>query len=115
MRQIVLAVVMLASMVVFGQDSTEAASAAQPTLTSSKGCLAVKPIGSHGFRNVMMFGVAGAIISKEQYQVLAVVDYPARVGQKFHGNDLQTIQGSGARIVILNKHYKPEELENACK
>jgi hypothetical protein len=81
---------------------------------ASKGCLAVKPIGSHAFRNIMLAGVAGALISKQQYQVVDVVDYPAHVGTKFHGNDLQTISSNGTKVVILDKKYKEEDLQKAC-
>lgn len=80
----------------------------------SKGCLAVKPIGSHAFRNIMLAGVAGALISKQQYQVVDVVDYPAHAGTKFHGNDLQTISSNGTKVVILDKKYKEEDLQKAC-
>ena len=80
----------------------------------SAGCVAVKPIGSHALRNIMLAGVAGALISKQQYQVVGVNGYPARVGQKFHGNDLQTIQGSGTKVVILDKRYSEGDLK-ACE
>ncbi len=93
-------------------------SAAEPAKASAqqpaKGCMAVSPIGSHAFRNVMLLGVAGAFISHMQYQVVDAVDYPAKVGQKFHGNDLQTIQGSGTKVVLLAKHYSAEDLHMAC-
>jgi hypothetical protein len=69
-----------------------------------KGCIAVQPIGTHAIRNIALFGVAGAFVSKGQYKVVDVTGYPARVGQKYHGNDLQTIQGGGARVVLLSKH-----------
>ena len=87
---------------------------AQPAATSSNGCLAVKPIGSHALRNIMLAGVAGALISKQQYEVVDVVNYPGRVGQKFHGNDLQTIQTSGTKVVILDKHPVAEDAQKAC-
>ena len=80
----------------------------------SNGCLAVKPIGSHAFRNIMLAGVAGALISKQQYQVVDVVDYPTHVGTKFHGNDLQTISSNGTKVVILDKKYKEEDVQKAC-
>jgi hypothetical protein len=80
----------------------------------SKGCIAVKSIGSHALRNIMLAGVAGAIISKQQYQVVDAVGYPARVGQKYHGNDLQTIQASGTKVAILGKYYTNEEFQKAC-
>ena len=115
MKYTIVVLVMLAALASFAQQSIESSSAVQPTPTESKGCLAVKPIGSHAFRNVMLLGVTGAIISKQQYQVLAVKDYPSHVGQKYHGNDLQTIQSGGTRVVILDKKYKPEELQNACQ
>jgi hypothetical protein len=62
----------------------------------------------------MLFGVAGAIISKQQYAVVDAVNYPAKVGEKFHGNDLQTIANS-ARVVVLDKHYTPDDLHKACE
>lgn len=80
----------------------------------SNGCLAVKPIGSHAFRNIMLAGVAGALISKQQYQVVDVVNYPSHVGTKFHGNDLQTISSNGTKVVILDKKYKEEDVQKAC-
>jgi hypothetical protein len=80
----------------------------------AKGCMAVKPIGSHAFRNYMLLGVAGVLISHQQYEVVDVIDYPSRVGQKYHGNDLQTIQSSGTRVVLLEKHYTAEDLHKAC-
>ncbi|MHB8413723.1 MAG: hypothetical protein ACYDDI_17540 [Candidatus Acidiferrales bacterium] len=75
---------------------------------TKQGCIAVKPAGSHAFRNIMLLGVAGAMISKAQYQVLDVQNYPAKIGQKFHGNDLQTIQNGGTRVLILDKKQKPD-------
>jgi len=87
----------------------------QPPEAPPKSCLAVKPIGSHAFRNVMLFGVAGALISKQQYQVVDALNYPARVGQKYHGSDLQTISTGGVKVVILDKHYTTEDLHRACK
>lgn len=82
--------------------------------TPSRGCMAVRPVGSHAFRNVMLLGVAGAFISHEQYQVVDVVDYPSHVGQKYHGNDLQTIESGGAKVALLPKHYTAEDLHKAC-
>ncbi len=129
MRYALLVAVTLAALVSFAQQTaqpqpgaqpaltapTQPQSGAQPAPTSSNGCLAVKPIGSHAFRNIMLAGVAGAIISKQQYEVVDVVNYPGRVGQKFHGNDLQTIQSSGTKVVILDKHYTPEDAQKACR
>lgn len=91
---------------------TETTPAAAPA--ASKGCLAVKPIGSHVFRNVMLLGVTGALISKQQYKVMDAVNYPVSVGTKFHGEDLMTISSNGTKVVILDKHHKEEDLQKAC-
>jgi hypothetical protein len=88
--------------------------AADAKPAGANGCLAVKPIGSHAFRNIMLAGVAGALISKQQYQVVDVVDYPSHVGTKLHGNDLQTISSNGTKVVILDKKYKEEDVQKAC-
>jgi hypothetical protein len=77
-------------------------------------CLAVRPIGSHAIRNVMLLGVAGALITHERYAVMDAVNYPARIGQKFHGSDLQTVSSSGTKVVVLNKHYTADDLHSAC-
>ena len=108
----------LAATASLARESAESApqpSGTQPVTTQSAGCIAVKSIGSHAFRNIMLAGLAGALISKQQYQVVRSVSYPARIGQKFHGNDLQTLQTSGTKIVILDKHYSGEDLERACR
>lgn len=100
-------------------QTVPATSAPRPNSTSSQnrpqGCLAVRPIGSHAFRNVMLIGAAGALISHQQYQVVDAVNYPAKIGQKFHENDLQTISTSGTRVMILDKHYTTDELHRACQ
>jgi hypothetical protein len=100
----------------FAQAPQPAAASAAPaaSTTPSRGCLAVADAGSHAFRNIMLGGVAGALVSKKQYKVVDVRDYPAHVGQKFHGNDLQTVQASGVRIVILDKKYTADDLHKAC-
>jgi len=88
--------------------------AAQPTQpTQPKACLSVVDIGSHAFRNIMLGGIAGAVVSKTQYKVVDSVNYPAHEGQKFHGNDLQTIESSGVHVTVLDKKYTPSDLVNA--
>ena len=98
------------------KDNAKAPTATTPAAApvSAKGCLAVKPIGSHAFRNVMLLGVTGALISKQQYQVMDAVNYPVSVGTKFHGDDLQTISSGGTKVVVLDKHYKEADLQKAC-
>jgi hypothetical protein len=36
------------------------------------------------------------------------------VGKKLHGDDLQTVQASGVRIVTLDKKYTADDLHQAC-
>jgi hypothetical protein len=86
----------------------------QPAPSQEKGCLAVEDAGSHAFRNIMLAGVAGALISKKQYKVVDFANYPARIGQKFHGSDLQTLQAGGTKIVILAKKTPKEQAQAAC-
>ncbi len=73
------------------------------TTQQAKSCLTVVSVGSHAFRNIMLGGVAGAVVSKQQYKVVDSVNYPAHEGQKFHGNDLQTMQSGGVHVTVLDK------------
>ena len=81
--------------------------------TQPKACLTVVNAGSHAFRNIMLGGIAGAVISKTQYKVVDSVNYPAHEGQKFHGNDLQTIQTGGVHVTVLDKKYTAADLATA--
>ena len=92
------------------QQQTEA----QPAVPHN-GCIALKSIGSHALRNIMLAGVAGALVSKQQYQVVDAITYPVRIGKKFHGDELQTIQAGGTKVVILDKHYSGDDLGKACR
>jgi len=94
------------------QQSVQQASTQQPT-QQPKGCLTVVNAGSHAFRNIMLGGLAGAVISKAQYKVVDSVNYPAHEGQKFHGNDLQTMQAEGVRVTVLDKKYTEEDVAKA--
>ena len=106
---------LLAALVLFIPAALSAQTPEAPKkLDAPKSCLAVKSAGSHALRNILLAGVAGALISKQQYQVVDAVNYPARPGQKFHGNDLQTIQSGGTKVVILDKNYSGEDLRKAC-
>jgi hypothetical protein len=108
------ALVMLVTVPTAVAQQTTQAAPPQPASTS-KGCLAVVDAGSHAFRNIMLGGIAGALVSKKQYKVVDAVDYPSKIGQKFHGNDLQTLQNGGTRVVILDKKYSADELHKACR
>ena len=128
MKQLVLA---LLAVVLVGLPSVAAAQTAQPLppppqptanttvqdatpAPKPTSCLAVIEAGSHAFRNIMLGGLAGAIVSKKQYKVVNAVNYPAHIGQKFHGGDLQMFSSSGTKVIILDKKYSPEDLQTAC-
>lgn len=115
MKHALLVPVTLCALFSIAQESTQPQSTVQPAQTQARSCLAVRPIGSHAFRNIMLAGVAGALISKQQYQVVDATNYPARIGQKFHGSDLQTIGSTGTKVVILDKHYTVGDLHEACR
>ena len=114
MRRILLSVAAAMTIVVpaVAQQTTQPT---PPQANPSRGCLAVVDAGSHAFRNIMLGGIAGALVSKKQYKIVDAVEYPAKIGQKFHGNDLQTLQNGGTRVVILDKKYSPDELHRSCR
>jgi hypothetical protein len=85
-----------------------------PTQTTTKGCLAVKSVGSHIMRNFILFGTIGAIVSKEQYVVVGSVDYPATVGAKYHGDYLMAVSKE-AKVVVLNNFSTPDDMRKACQ
>jgi hypothetical protein len=108
----------LATAVLVLSTFAQAQTAQQPDKATSapdKGCLAVQSVGSHAFRNIFLAGVAGGLISKEQYKVVKVVNYPAKNGQKFHGNDLQVIQNNGTKVIILDKKATAEDAQKTCQ
>ena len=109
-----LALLVLAAPLSLAQQAAQRQSSAEQAHKSAGSCLAVRPIGSHAIRNVMLLGVAGALITHERYAVMDAVNYPARIGQKFHGSDLQTVSTSGTKVVVLNKHYTTDDLHSAC-
>jgi hypothetical protein len=41
------------------------------------------------------------------------VNYPAHEGQKFHGNDLQTMQTAGVHVTIVDRSYTEEDVAKA--
>jgi len=85
------------------------------TQLASPSCLVVQAAGSHSLRNMVLVGpIGGALISKQQYKVLATNSYPAKVGDKFHGNELDTIQKSGTKVVIVGKKVSKDDIAVAC-
>jgi hypothetical protein len=39
--------------------------------------------------------------------------YLRHEGQKYHGNDLQTMQSEGVRVTVLDKNYTQEDVAKA--
>src|SRR5206468_2207705 len=76
MKSLLIVVVLSVAVPTFAQESNQAQSSNQVANTP-KACLAVKSAGSHAFRNIMLGGAVGAMLSKEQYEVLDVMNYPA--------------------------------------
>lgn len=68
----------------------------------AKPCVIAQHEGSHAFRNVMLLGVAGAVISKERYKVLESNVAGITPGEKMHGEELQA-RTQGAKVVVVKK------------
>jgi len=85
-----------------------------PQQPPPQACIAVVDAGSHAFRNIMLGGIAGALVSKKQYKVVAAKNYPAKVGNKIHGNDLQVIQAGGAKVIVMDKNMPDDAKAKAC-
>ena len=115
MKHALFASLIFAVLLCYAQQPGHGQSTTEQARKPAAGCLAVRPIGSHAIRNVMLLGVAGALITHERYAVMDAVNYPARIGQRFHGDDLQTISASGTKVVVLNKHYTSDDLHSACR
>jgi hypothetical protein len=79
--------------------------------TQPKPCVIVLHEGSHAFRNVMLLGVAGAVISKERYKVLESNVAGIKSDEKMHGDELQA-RTQGAKVVVVKKD-KGDELVSA--
>ena len=81
------------------------------TPAQSKPCVIVQHEGGHTFRNVMLLGVAGAVISKERYKVIESNVAGLAPGEKMHGDELQA-RTQGAKVVVVKKNSQ-DELQSA--
>lgn len=91
----------------FAQD----ASAPTPT---SKPCLIVKHKGTVG-RRLMFTALIGVPIAPgSKYDLVDTVNYQ-NAKATYKGKDLEAIQSSGSRVIILENKYKSEDLQQARK
>lgn len=83
--------------------------------TQARPCVIAQHEGSHAFRNMMLLGVAGAVISKERYKVLESNVAGITPGEKMHGDELQA-RTQGAKVVVVKKGKDTELLSarEAC-
>jgi hypothetical protein len=78
-----------------------------------KPCVIVEHEGGHTFRNVMLFGVVGAVISKERYKVVESNVAGLKPGEKMHGDELQA-RTQGTRVIVMGKKEGITEAREAC-
>lgn len=63
----------------------------QSAVSKPARCIAVKELGSHALRNGNPANPAEELISKNEYEVIDVVNYPDarfQIGRRFHGHEL---------------------------
>jgi hypothetical protein len=110
MKKMLLLPILLTGMAFAQQSAQPQQSQSQPP-AQPKPCVIVEHEGSHAFRNVMLLGVAGAVISKERYKVLESNVAGISPGDKMHGEELQA-RTQGAKVVVVKKN-KTDELVTA--
>ena len=120
MRNVISAIAMAALMIsvtVFAQQPSaskqETQSPAQAVPAAAKPCVIVEHEGGHTFRNVMLFGVVGAVISKERYKVVESNVAGLKPGEKMHGDELQA-RTQGTRVIVMGKKEGLAEARDAC-
>ncbi len=88
---------------------------AQEAVVQPQKCVAVQSAGSSMFKNTILYGgIPGALVSKQQYKVVAATNYPAKPGDKFKGTELDLIKANGVSVVLVGKKATKEDIENAC-
>jgi hypothetical protein len=112
MKNLILTIVILSVAAIAQQP----APSEQPTQApaQAKPCAIVQHEGGHAFRNVMLLGVVGAVISKERYKVVESTVAGLNPGEKMHGDELQA-RTQGAKVVVLRKNKNGvAEAREAC-
>jgi hypothetical protein len=114
---IAVAILML-SVTAFAQQPSASEQQTQPRAQAQapalvKPCVIVEHEGGHTFRNVMLFGVVGAVISKERYKVVESNVAGLKPGEKMHGDELQA-RTQGTKVIVMGKKEGLAEAREAC-
>ncbi len=107
MKKILLATILLTVMAFAQQPAQPQQQSQSQPPAQSKPCVIVQHEGSHAFRNMMLLGVAGAVISKERYKVLESNVAGIKPDDKMHGDELQA-RTQGAKVVVVKKNNADE-------
>lgn len=71
--------------------------------------------GSHWFRNTLLLGVSGAVISKERYDVVETTSNLFRVGEKMHGSELNArIGNSDVKLCVADNKKALPNVRKQC-
>lgn len=115
---IAIATLMLSVTAAFAQQPSASEQQTQPQAQAQapaavKPCVIVEHEGGHTFRNVMLFGVVGAVISKERYKVVESNVAGLKPGEKMHGDELQA-RTQGTKVIVMGKKEGLTEAREAC-
>ena len=81
---------------------------------NQKGCLIVKHKGTVGRRLIFTALIGVPIAPGANYDLVDSVNYkPEKVAYK--GKELQVVEKQGVHVIVLEKNYKPESLDEARK
>lgn len=81
---------------------------------NEKGCLLVRHKGTAG-RRLTWFALTGVPMAPgSKFEYVEAVNYPG-AKMNYKGKDLEKIQSSGVRVIVLDHKYSPADLENARK
>jgi hypothetical protein len=108
MKKILVATILLTVMAFAQQPAQPQQQNQSQPPAQPKPCVIVQHEGSHAFRNMMLLGVAGAVISKERYKVLESNVAGIKPDDKMHGDELQA-RTQGAKVVVV-RTSKTDEL-----
>jgi hypothetical protein len=83
-----------------------------PTKPAPAGCLIVKHKGTIGRRLLFTALIGLPIAPGAKYDLVEAVRVPAPK-MSYRGKELEALQAEGVHVIVLDTHYKPEELAAA--